>query len=495
MKPRTLAAIAVALAVPLGGAAGLPSAVGAQVATTLQWSACASEALAGFECATLVVPRDYADPSVGVFELAVARHRSTGTPEQRIGSLFFNPGGPGGSGLATLPQGWEALPPEVKDSFDLVTWDPRGVGESAPQVTCRQGRMTMPLTGSVDWAAAYDQMRTTTERAHTACLEDNADVLAYVGTNNVVRDLDALRQAVGDQQLTYWGMSYGTRIGYTYALMFPDNVRRLLLDGPVNPNGTLREFAATYAVSADSALGMFFQLYPQARERFDRSHAQLEVAPMPLPSGAVFSRWTLLQYMEQVARAEGSWPGMDNLLGIVDRAVSGAGADAEAAKAQLDEILKATPVSNVIMGAPAVVSAIDCIDYPDRPSAATQDATGRLLRRQAPIGAGLNYITLASQCSGMDVAPDPVPTSFVPADGSRILISASTRDAATPYAWAVSMARAFPGTRMLTYVGGQHVNYAVLGSTCVNDTVATFLIDGALPATDVACPNVGPQQQ
>jgi pimeloyl-ACP methyl ester carboxylesterase len=429
-----------------------------------------------------------------VFELAVVRHRTSGTAEQRIGSLFYNPGGPGGSGLDTIAQGWEALPQDVKETFDLVSWDPRGVGQTKPDVKCDTGRMTLPITGSVDWAAAYEQMRSSTARANAACLKANPELLPYVGTKNVVRDLDALRAAVGDTRLTYWGMSYGTRIGYVYALTYPDRVRELVFDGPVNPNGTLKEFAATYAVSADSALGLFFQLHPDTRATFDRSLAKLEAAPLKLPSGATFSRWTLLQYLEQVARSEASWPGLGRLLGILDRALTGAPSDSDAAKGLLEQVLNASPKSHVIDGAPPVVSAIDCIDYADRPSAKAQDSTGRLIRRQAPIAGWMNYVVLATQCSGLELSSDPVPTSFAPVDGSRILISASTRDAATAYAWAVSMARAFDGARMLTYVGGQHVNYAVLGSPCVNDIVSAFLINGTVPANDVACPNVGRQQ-
>lgn len=475
---------------PSGAFAAQPASLTA-VPGGLTWSPCEGADLAGFECATFTVPRDYAKPSVGTFDLAVARHRSSGTPEQRIGSLFFNPGGPGGSGLETIPQAWEALPQTVKDSFDLVSWDPRGVGQSQPEVTCRTGKMTLPVTGPVDWTAVYEQMRSSTERTHAACMRANGEALQYVGTMNVVRDLDAMRAAVGDAQLTYWGMSYGTRIGYTYALTYPSRVRQIVLDGPVNPNGTLKEFAATYAVSADTALGMFFELYPQARVNFDTSLAALRKTALTLPSKAVISRWTLLQYVEQTARAEGSWAGLDRLLTAFGAALTGAPADGDAAKALLDKVYASTPKTNVIDGAPAVIGAIDCLDYPDRPTAAGEDANGKLIRRQAPIAGWMNYIVLVTQCDGLGLVPDPVPTSFAPVDGSRVLISASTRDAATPYAWAASMARAFRGTRMVTYIGGQHVNYAVLGSPCVNDAISAFFINGAAPANDIACPNLG----
>ena len=486
-----LVPFAILITAPQAALAAEPVASAAVPSSSMQWSACEGASLAGFDCAMFAVPRDYANPTVGVFDLAVARHRSSGTPEQRIGSLFFNPGGPGGSGLETIAQAWEALPQGVKGTFDLVSWDPRGVGKSLPLVSCQSGGMTLPLTGSVDWAAAYEQMRSSTQRTHATCLKANADVLPYVGTMNVVRDLDAMRAAVGDDQLTYWGMSYGTRIGYAYALTYPGRVRQMVLDGPVNPNGTLKDFANTYAVSADTALGLFFQLYPQARMHLDSSLARLQAAALTLPSKAVFSRWSLLQYAEATARSEASWAGLDRLLGIVDEALTGAQPNADAAKAFLDQVYAETPKSNHIEGAPAVIGAIDCLDYPDRPTAAGQDATGKLIRRQAPIAGWMNYITLASQCAGLDLVPDAVPTSFAPVDGSRVLISASTRDAATAYGWAASMARAFQGARVLTYVGGQHVNYAVLGSSCVNDVVSAFFVNGTVPATDVACPNLG----
>lgn len=482
---------AVVTAAVAGLALLTPAPASAASAASIGWQPCQAPSLAGFECGTLDVPIDESHPAKGDFTLAVVRHRSTGTADERIGSLFFNPGGPGISGVGDIPLIWSWLPDDAKARFDLVTWDPRGIGASEPHVDCEVGQLRVPITGPVNWTQAQAALRASTAQANAACWKRYADVLPYVGTNAAVRDLDMLREAVGDDQLTYWGQSYGTRIGYTYALAHPDRVRAILLDGPVNPNDTFRGFIQGYGTAADAALTMFFQTYPEARDRFVRSLAALKNSPLTLPSGAVYSQWSFLQFAEMIARGERLWPDLVRHITLVDNILFAADDKQEQRRAALDAIVRDLPMTNVVSGPSTVISSIDCLDYPDRMSSASQDAVAQSARRQAPIGGWMNSIVLAVQCDGLPITPDPVPTSFGQVDGSRILISASTKDAATPYRWSVEMARAFPGARTVTYVGGQHVNYGAADSPCVNAAVSTFLISGVQPGTDIACANVG----
>ena len=299
--PTLVAVLATAAAAPAAvSAAGPPSGAGA---STLEWSACAEPELAGFECGTLTVPLDRADPSGATIDLAVARHRSAGKASQRIGSLVFNPGGPGGSGLESLPTIWRVLPAAAKARFDLVTWDPRGMGASTPLQDCATISMPLPATGTVDWLSVYADMRMDRAAANARCVAKNATLVAHMGTMEVVNDLDALRAAVGDAKLTYWGMSYGTRIGYSYALRYPEKVRAIVLDGTVDPSSSIVDLA-TSATARDQALGFFFELWPKAAEQYRRVRAALDERTVALPSGDVMTRWNFDAMLDSAAGGE-----------------------------------------------------------------------------------------------------------------------------------------------------------------------------------------------
>lgn len=193
-----------------------------------------------FECARLVVPFDYGDPQGETMQIGVLRLPALGEPSQRVGSVVINPGGPGGSGmqvavLATLT-GQKDGP--LLQRFDWVGFDPRGVGASSPAIGCftnkesdRGENKTTLLGTSGAWRAAdtRELMKRCAERS------GGAEVLAAVGTRNVARDMDVLRAALGDEKLTYFGQSYGTRLGAVYAEMFPQNVRAMVLDGVLDP--------------------------------------------------------------------------------------------------------------------------------------------------------------------------------------------------------------------------------------------------------------------
>ena len=210
--------------------------------TPIDWSQCdvaASDVRipAGAECGKLSVPVDYTKPDGDVARLAMIRFKATG---DKIGSLIINPGGPGESGVGAAASLVGAMPASIRERFDLVGFDPRGVGASTPAVWCNSD-------ADNDRQRADDQVDYTPEGvAHiesetkdfvARCVEKMGDeFLANVGTSNVIKDLDAMRAALGDQKLTYLGYSYGTRIGSAYAEAYPQNVRAMILDGAVDPN-------------------------------------------------------------------------------------------------------------------------------------------------------------------------------------------------------------------------------------------------------------------
>jgi pimeloyl-ACP methyl ester carboxylesterase len=214
---------------------------------TLAWTSCppppaGDASVDGFACASAVVPMDYAAPSGDTFTLAVIKHPAE-EPAHRIGTLFWNVGGPGDVGTEFLPAAIQGFPEAVRRRFDIVSWDPRGMGgRTTPAVQCFDSAeeeerffadhpiATIPFTPS-ELAQANEALTA----FNAACVERHADLLAHVSTADNARDLDLLRQAVGDEQMTYYGTSYGTFLGATYINMFPDRVRAAVLDGAVFP--------------------------------------------------------------------------------------------------------------------------------------------------------------------------------------------------------------------------------------------------------------------
>ncbi len=217
---------------PAGGAPS-PSVPAPQ----LDWKPCVKGS--PFDCATAKVPLDYDDAGGRTIELAVVKRKATGSG-QRIGTLFFNPGGPGGPGTVQMPQNYESFPREVRERFDIVSWDPRGIGNSTA-VNC----FASPEEAA-DWAASKAAGFPVGEKERAAfaaayaelgrrCEQRAPELLRHVSTAENARDLDQLRKAVGEQQLTYYGISYGTYLGATYANLFPGRVRAMVFDANWDP--------------------------------------------------------------------------------------------------------------------------------------------------------------------------------------------------------------------------------------------------------------------
>ncbi|MGB3737353.1 MAG: alpha/beta fold hydrolase, partial [Ilumatobacter sp.] len=223
---------------------------------TIDWELCAEQPAPGAnkECATLPVPLDHEEPDGETIDLAVSRFATSGA--DRIGSLVFNPGGPGGSGIDFLDQAIAIMPIEVTERFDLVGFDPRGVGASAPLECDIQIDDNIPLLEAGD-DAGWQKLLDESAEIPTDCTEATLELARYVGTNNAARDLDLLREALGDEGLTYVGYSYGTRLGATYAELFPDRVRALVLDAAVKPTDDSHELSLGQAQGFDRALENF----------------------------------------------------------------------------------------------------------------------------------------------------------------------------------------------------------------------------------------------
>ena len=458
-----------------------------------RWRACEGDALQtlGYECATLRRPLDRDQPSGAQVELAVYRLPATGRAEQRIGTLFFNPGGPGQPGHASAGSAF-FLPPSLRRSFDFVTWDPRGLGRSSPALKgCFIGFPRRPAQGSVDWTLVHQARAEELRQANQDCIGRHEELIRGMGTVEVAHDLEALRRALGEPLLTYWGISYGTVIGSTYAALFPDKVRALVLDGNVDPWADLQGLTAS-ALAPDDAIRFFLQTHPDLKPVFERVIQALNRRSLPLADGAPYTRWDLLDNLARyvpISRIAGSYGRA--MLETLDQALFGTAEAQQSALNRLAQPLFRTPAVDGNAG--AGFSAVICQDFPQRPSLNQQRKLLAGLVEKAPLYGGSLAVDFLAICSGYDAVPaDPIPRApFAHAHAPGLIIG-STWDGSTPWRWSTAMARAFPAMRTLTVAGNEHGVFTNVQSACVDDAVVRYLETAEVPATDQVCPYVKP---
>jgi pimeloyl-ACP methyl ester carboxylesterase len=427
------------------------------------------------------VPLDYDDPAGETIELALTRQPAL-DPDARIGSLLSNPGGPGAEGIGFIQSLAPYLSADIQDAFDIVGWDPRGVGESAP-VDCQfdSQRLFHP-DPTPDDAAELDTIRTAQQDFAAACGENAGELLQHVGTQDTARDLDAIRAALGDDGLTYVGFSYGTSIGQTYANLFPENVRAIVLDGVVDLSlpsidlaeaqyrGFERQLDALLQRCADDP-DCPFAAGSDPFAAFDALRAQVETTPIetddadrPLGPGEFYTGTLLTLYFADA---------YDALFEALQAAVEGDGS-----------LLLGYYDSYVGIGDQGPYAAINCIDSA-WPAPEGFDALYAELQVEAPrLGAGGAYEY--EWCSYWPFPPlDPLP-SLAATGAPPILVVSTTGDPATPYEWGVHTAELLDDAVLLTHEGDGHTVYAG-GVPCVDDIVDAYLLDLELPPDGTVC--------
>lgn len=472
----------------------------------LSWGSCADfartdadrQAFADpkFDCAYMQVPLDYAQPDGEVARIAMLRQKAL-DPAARIGSLFTDPGGPGGSGVGFLPTLAGLLGTgDVARRFDLIGFDPRGVGVSEPTIDCSN-------TAEIDTERADLDLDTSpqgvaqTEAEYKAFAQRCADrvgldVLANVGTRDVARDLNIAHQVVGDEKLTYVGYSYGTQIGAEYAEQFPGSVRALVLDGAVDPSQNpvesrltqargfqraFENFAASCVRQAGCPLGPDV---PGASKKLQDLLRPLITAPIPAEGGrtlgyndavtgvitALYSEslWTFLQEgLVQVTQGSGA-----NLLRLADAYYE------RSPNGDYSNLLEAFPV-------------ISCVDSDRLTDRSVALEISRESLEIAPfLDAGFGPSNALEQCSFWPVPPTSEPGPVQAPGLPTVLVVSSTGDPATPYEDGVSLARQLQA-RLLTVENDGHT-IALQGANSCADTITTrYLVDLALPAQNTTC--------
>jgi pimeloyl-ACP methyl ester carboxylesterase len=525
--PRAVPAGAAAAVLLLAGCSSAPPGEeGPFAGQEVRWRACYDERqvgeLAGWgadaawletlECGTVAVPLDHDRPDGTVLEIALIRAPATGPAEERLGSLVLNPGGPGVSGIEMLD--FPYFGDEVRAAFDLVSFDPRGVGESGG-FACgdryvlndafRRVADTDPedLT-DVDLQPLEDAAR----RYAEACTEAvGEEFLAHLGTVNVVRDLDIVRDALGDERLSFVGYSYGTHIGALYAEMFPANTRALVLDGAVETElsnagialdqvaahqNTWDMFAAHCAAEADGC--PFAGAAPEgggSDTRMQELLAGLDREPAEV-EGIPVDGETLLQMIGMELYHEESWDYLAALLAALDAD------DGEGTARHLGELYDNTfgkyedvdpeDVDPRLehQDANAVFTAVNCADRADPEDvAAYRDAADRAAGLSPLFGPDLVWEQLP--CAYWPESEE-APTGITAPDAPPIVVIGTVGDPATPYAWAEELADQLETGVLVTYEGAGHTLYGKERSPCVDRPVDAYLLTGEAPRSGLTCP-------
>jgi pimeloyl-ACP methyl ester carboxylesterase len=451
------------------------------------------------ECARLTVPLDYTRPQGDTITVGVLRHKAL-DPANRIGSLVMNPGGPGGSGMEAAAR---LVPVTANNAiglrFDLVGFDPRGVGASQPQVHCltdaerdqdranHPGDGTSPASTTVWAAEARDFASKCVQRT-----QHGTDMLANVGTRDVVKDVDVLRAALGDAKLSYLGYSYGTQIGYSYAEAYPRNVRALVLDGAIDPaesepdslvvqgEGFTRSFglfAAACAKHAGCAVG---PEPTRAVDTFENATRPLLNVPAEAGGGRKLSYDDAMTGVVEAMYSEQSWPMLNSAL---NRLRVGDGSQL----LQLADAYYERGADGHYSSLQDAYYAVRCVDNPHETDPAAIAATDQRMLAAAPfLGGGRPDQGELDICASW-----PVPTTSQPHRPSLPgvpppLVISTVNDPATPYQAGVNLANEMGGG-LLTFDGAQHTAF-LHGNPCVDVNGLAYLVDGTLPSPGTHCP-------
>jgi pimeloyl-ACP methyl ester carboxylesterase len=420
----------------------------------VSWAACDDQP-APWECGTISVPLDYANPDDHPITIALNRLPAA-DPARRIGSIVMNPGGPGGSGLELAAREARSFPEELGDRFDLVGFDPRGVGRSTA-VQCPAGL-----------AIGFDSF--------DACIDQSRDILPFLGTPNVARDLEMIRRAIGDERLSYLGYSYGTAVGAVYTDMFPDRVRALVLDGAIDPDAgrvnTTGDFGDDYYADQDfqRTVDVFHELCdatalcaagPDSEgllERLDEVVRDLPTDAFADGDADSFGRSELDDVVTSSMYSATVWP----LLAIALKDADDGDASTLAAFS-----------SWLLYGYPADTTsepefefahlAIQCADFAGRSSS-------------------------SYPCDSFPASADPLPEVDPVDAASPVLVIGTADDPATPGRYADQMATALGDAVDIEWEGAGHT--AFLTSRCVNEIVVDYFVDLTVPADGTMCPFV-----
>ena len=480
--------LVVAFALVAFACSGAPeSPAAAHADGTLTWEKCGS-----IECATFAVPMDYSNPNGRAIDLSLIRIKAR-NQDRRIGVLMANPGGPGAS-ANDFTKVWRlVLAGEIRDRFDIVSFDPRGVGESSP-ILCHQNLQDLvAVDPDPDTDAEWEHAVAESKEFADNCAKKYGDLLSYLGTKNVARDMDAIRAALGEQQLNYIGYSYGTTIGAVYADMFPEHIRSMVLDGGTDLSLSFEDVNRTQMIGFERAFDAYLAdcrakscaiaKDGDPRAAVQRIMAAAEAKPIPAKgedrdAGPGEVELGIISAMYSTF----SWPSLTRAL---EDALDGDGAGLVKLT---DSYLQRESNGDYpnLMEANAAVNYVD-EECPKDPSAFR--SLGEEFAKDAPTF-GPSAATSGLTCAFWKATPDPLQAPR--AEGAPpIVVISTTNDPATPYEWGKALSEQLESGILVTHRGEGHTIYAQ-GDSCIDGVVNAYLLTLAVPAANTSCGNGPP---
>jgi len=461
----------------------------------LSWTDCEN----GMQCTTAIAPMDWSNPSPETdIELALVRQQATGT---KVGSLFTNPGGPGASGYDFVYDSIDfATSADLQESFDVIGWDPRGVGRSSP-VTCYddpakldQFIFGLPTAaeGTPEWLAEVTQ--TNVDFAQ-ACLDNTGELLQFIDTQSTVHDLDMLRAVVGDEKLNYMGYSYGSDIGSYYVENFPDKVGRLVVDGATDSSISVFDVGLEQTKGFQRALENYLaacpEMFPETCPFADGVPAALatirglydryDANPIPGADGRLMDAGVLDIAMSMALYSQDSWEFLNDLY-----------SEAEAGETDTAFFLADYYYSRDTDGTYADNSleaflAIYCVDYPVETDPAVLVEQEALLKEASPTTYREGPPVGDLLCQNWPFQYTGPPIAALTGKGAPdVLVVSTTGDPATPYEWGVALSEQLESAHLITFNGEGHTAYTQ-GDPCIVGVVDAYFLKGTVPATDPDC--------
>jgi pimeloyl-ACP methyl ester carboxylesterase len=438
------------------------------------------------ELGTLAVPIDYDDPDGPTLELAIARRAAT-DPSSRIGTLLVNPGGPGFGGTLFAILGDRVYDTELLRHFDIVGWDPRGTGDSEPAIDCIDDWDVYVAALDVSDDLAADNL-TLAQQFAAECERKNADIIQHVGTNNSARDMDTIRRALGEDTISYFGFSYGSELGGTWATLFPETVRAAVLDGASDPEADRLESSLQQIAGFEATLGTFLDRCSadpscalhndgDAGTAFDQLMSNLEDDPVPSRSGRpAVGRTVATIATIQAMYNDSFWPQLE-------RALADATEGRGAGLLSLYDSYYQRQNDGTYGDELEAFQVISCADTADRPSTeqlrAESERFTEVAPRLVPPDSEPGYF-----CTFLPEALDPR-VAITGEGAGPIVVIGTTGDPATPFESTRAMASTLADGRFVIVEADQHTGYGV--NRCVVELVNRYLVDLEPPADGAVC--------
>ena len=451
------------------------------------WADCGS----GFECADISVPLDWDSPGDDSITIGAKRHLAEG---EKMGTVLINPGGPGGSGVDFVEYVPFIFGTPLLESYDILGFDPRGVGESSP-VTCLtdEEKDTFNAKSYRTDDAGLAEMEADAAFIAQQCADGTGDVLGEVDTQSSARDMDVIRAVVGDAQLNYLGFSYGTQLGATYAGIYPANVGRMVLDGAIDLRLTVHEQSLQQAVGFENALTAFVEdcqagsscpLTGTATEGKAQVKALLDGLldnPMATEDPARPLTQTLAFYgIAQPLYSQAMWPMLSTALEAAILAGDGTELleSADSYNSREDDGTYSDNQGEAFR-------AIGCLDARGETDRATMDAEAAEILAAAPtMGTFFGYGGLG--CKNWPYPEVAQDFDLAAAGAAPIVVIGTTNDPATPYVWAEGLAEQLDSGVLVTFEGEGHTAYGS-SNDCILDAVDTYFVDGTVPDDGLMC--------